>query len=394
MREGDTRLCSHPNVSIVSGPPILARLKLCSWLEIPRFTTPRRLGRCRGQRGRANSQTGPSPSGWRRRRGRSFLLAVTRVGGPPPAVLPGGKSPPTATRKLCCRCRRGRFHIIPERPVPRRDGQHRGVGVRHGAPRAGGLLEEAEAGEDPRHRRARWRSVVVARERSLVDGNGMYEPGMVVRKLFRIAFAFTLFLKAHCIASHRIRIAFAFCIRIALFAYLSHLRTLFTFLVVILQLMHIKFVKSAKKCAKYTKKCENAKKCEKLRKANAMRKCNQNSHRIALHYCGENFSHFFASHRTTILGTNSFRSVFVNDLFFYILYLHQFVELHTCSDTYGGLLKFANLHFTGLLTFSVEYPLKIYLVHSYYFIYWVFIKCKCWRTDVFLQKINWWVIHP
>jgi hypothetical protein len=116
---------------------------------------------------------------------------------------------------------------------------------------------------------------------------------MVVRKLFRIAFA--LFLEVHRIALHRIRIA--------LFAYFSHFRTFFTFLVVILQLMLQTVVKIAKKCAKYAKKCENAKnakKCEKLR--NAMRKWNQNLHSIASHYYEENFSHFcifciaFASH--------------------------------------------------------------------------------------------------
>jgi hypothetical protein len=40
------------------------------------------------------------------------------------------------------------------------------------------------------------------------------------------------------------------------------------------------------------KKVRNAKKCKKLRNANAMRKWNQDLHRIASHYCEENFSHF------------------------------------------------------------------------------------------------------
>ncbi len=113
---------------------------------------------------------------------------------------------------------------------------------------------------------------------------------MVVQKLFRIAFA--LFLHAHRIASHRMRI------RTARFAYFSHFRTFFTFLGVILQLMHQKVAKSAKKCVKYAKK--SAKNC-----AMQMRCKNGIKIRIASHYCEENFSHFrIFSHRTTIPGSN------------------------------------------------------------------------------------------
>jgi hypothetical protein len=93
---------------------------------------------------------------------------------------------------------------------------------------------------------------------------------MLVQKLFCIALAFTLFVKAHRIALHYFHIA--------LFA---HFKTFSTFLVNISRLMHQKVVRSARKMRKI---------CKKVR--NAMRKWNQNWHRIASHYCNKIFSHF------------------------------------------------------------------------------------------------------
>jgi hypothetical protein len=112
---------------------------------------------------------------------------------------------------------------------------------------------------------------------------------MVVRKIFRIAFAFTLFVKAHRIASHYFRIAFAFCIRIriALFALFSHFCTFSTFLVNISRLMHQKVVKSARKMRKICKKVQKCEKCEKARKS---LKCE----------CNSKMESKFASHRTTV----------------------------------------------------------------------------------------------
>jgi hypothetical protein len=132
-------------------------------------------------------------------------------------------------------------------------------------------------------------------------------------KNFRIAFAFALLVKAHRIAlfSHP-HFAFAFRIRIALFALFSHFRTFSTFLVDISRLMHKKVVKSARKLHKI---CKKVRKREKVRNANAMRKWNQNSHCIASHYCNKKKSHFrifFASHshRTTIADPSKMLSSF------------------------------------------------------------------------------------
>jgi hypothetical protein len=93
------------------------------------------------------------------------------------------------------------------------------------------------------------------------------QSGMVVRKLFRIAFA--LFAKPHRIAlfSHRIRIA--------LFP---------PFLVDISRLMHQKVVKSASKMRKI---CRKSAKCEPDAKMES---------KFASHYRNNIFSHFFASH--------------------------------------------------------------------------------------------------
>jgi hypothetical protein len=55
----------------------------------------------------------------------------------------------------------------------------------------------------------------------MMAGVSQQQPGMVVRKVFRIAFAFALSVRAHRIASQFFCIAFAFCIHIALFAF-SH----------------------------------------------------------------------------------------------------------------------------------------------------------------------------
>jgi hypothetical protein len=61
-------------------------------------------------------------------------------------------------------------------------------------------------------------------------------PGMVVRKLFRTALAFALFVKAHRIASHFFRIAFA--------SYFLHLFHLFG------QYFMVNAPKSCEKCDK------------------------------------------------------------------------------------------------------------------------------------------------
>jgi hypothetical protein len=128
---------------------------------------------------------------------------------------------------------------------------------------------------------------------------GKWRAGMVVRKLFRIAFAFALFVKAHRIASHSFCIAFAFalfvkahrialfshCIRIALLAFFSHFRTFSTFLVNISRLMHQKFVKRARKMRKICKK-----KSAKMRKMRKSAKCE----------CDAKMGSKFASHRTTV----------------------------------------------------------------------------------------------
>jgi hypothetical protein len=109
--------------------------------------------------------------------------------------------------------------------------------------------------------------------------------GMVVRKLFRIAFA--LFVESHRIAlfSHRIRI---FHSHRTFRTFFSHFRTFSTFLVDISWSMHQKVMKSARKMRETSKKvrqyenAKNSKKCETMRNANTMGKWNQNSHRIAL----------------------------------------------------------------------------------------------------------------
>jgi hypothetical protein len=92
---------------------------------------------------------------------------------------------------------------------------------------------------------------------------------MVVRKRFRIAFAFALLVKTHGIASHHFCIAFAFCIRIALLAFFafSHFFHGFGRCVMVIEPKTCEKCKknaekSGIKSAKMRKMCENAKKCE------------------------------------------------------------------------------------------------------------------------------------
>jgi hypothetical protein len=102
----------------------------------------------------------------------------------------------------------------------------------------------------------------------------MSNPGMVVRKLFRIAFA--LFLKAH-------RTAFALRSHFAFASHFSHIFRIFALsspFFVILQLIHQKDVKSAIKLRKICKK-------KKVRK-------------IAKCECNAKIESKFASHRTTV----------------------------------------------------------------------------------------------
>ncbi len=120
----------------------------------------------------------------------------------------------------------------------------------------------------------------------------LHRPGMVVRKLFRIAFAFAL---ALLVTTHRI----AFRICIALFALFSHFRTFSTCLVVVSWLLNKNRVKSAKNMRK-SAKCEcNAKKESKFA-----------SHRTNKTKKNRIFALFAShSHRTTIPGWYSETSI-------------------------------------------------------------------------------------
>ncbi len=110
---------------------------------------------------------------------------------------------------------------------------------------------------------------------------------MVVRKLFRIAFAFALLLNL--IASHLTFFASHFAFTSHFLHFFSHFRIFFHlpgqyFMVIAPK----RLWKVPEKCAKQANKCE---KCENVRHADAMRKWNQNLHRIALHYCNKKSLH-------------------------------------------------------------------------------------------------------
>jgi hypothetical protein len=103
---------------------------------------------------------------------------------------------------------------------------------------------------------------------------------MVVRKLFRIAFVFALFLKAHCVASHRIWISHS---HHTFFAF-SHF---FTLLVVTFT---VKAPKSCEKCEKMSEMCK--KKCGKAKNAKNCECDVKMESKFASHYSEGNFLHF------------------------------------------------------------------------------------------------------
>ncbi len=118
--------------------------------------------------------------------------------------------------------------------------------------------------------------------------NNYHQAGMVVPKLFRIAFAFALFVKAHRIALHSFRI------RIALFAF-SHFFHLFG------QYFMVNAPKSCEKGEKMRKICKK-KRCENAKKCKMQMRCEHGIKiRIASHYCNKKNSHFrIFSHRIRI----------------------------------------------------------------------------------------------
>ncbi len=144
---------------------------------------------------------------------------------------------------------------------------------------------------------------------------------MVVRKLFRIAFALL-------VTTHRI-------------AFASHFFRIFALFPPFWSLFHGYWTKNVWKVRKihrltivYILGWKICEKCEKVWNANAMRKRNQNSHRVALIRPKKfAFSHFFASHshRTTIpeLRGNTKMSPQFNSFVFFLFFPFSFFFFST-----------------------------------------------------------------
>ncbi len=200
---------------------------------------------------------------------------------------------------------------------------------------------------------------------------------MVVRKLFRIAFAFALLVKAHRIArfSHRIRISH------------SH-RTfrIFALFPPFWSIFHQKVVKSARKIRKICKK-KSAKKCE-------MRMWCENGIkiRIASHYYNKIF--FAFSHRIRIalpsLATAASLPQKIVDEQCSTQKMHQYeIDLYLHSDIDCWFRRLYTLIFTRAFYF-VHYLSNRSLI-------WLFSFHCLVETQVFLLKITsgnslstWW----